>query len=134
MNDDREFTADPLDLPILSGRNPLAAQQPGRVRSTWKFPESASDPASSAAASVHAPRAWEPPLVSVSQLLEKHHQRTGVDWTQVARLLIDSGARLDVKDAAGKTPLDALAAKAGGRDTPSNEQMVKLIREQTARN
>ena len=44
------------------------------------------------------------------------------------RVLIDSGARLDVKDAAGKTPLDALAAKAGGRDTPANEQMVKLIR------
>jgi ankyrin repeat protein len=58
----------------------------------------------------------------------------GQNWTQVAKLLIDSGARLDVKDAAGKTPLDALAAKAGGRDTPSNEQMVKLIREQNARN
>lgn len=52
----------------------------------------------------------------------------GQNWTKVARLLIDSGARLDVKDAAGKTPLDALAAKAGGRDTPANEQMVKLIR------
>ncbi|HMA12970.1 MAG TPA: ankyrin repeat domain-containing protein [Steroidobacteraceae bacterium] len=52
----------------------------------------------------------------------------GQNWTRVARLLIDSGARLDVKDAAGKTPLDALAARAGGRDTPSNEQMVQLIR------
>jgi uncharacterized protein len=52
----------------------------------------------------------------------------GQNWTRVARLLIDSGARLDIQDAAGKTPLDALAAKAGGRDTPSNEQMVKLIR------
>jgi ankyrin repeat protein len=52
----------------------------------------------------------------------------GQNWTRVAKLLIDSGARLDLKDAAGKTPLDALSAKAGGRDTPSNEQMVKLIR------
>ena len=52
----------------------------------------------------------------------------GQNWTRVARLLVDNGARLDVKDSAGKTPLDALAAKAGGRDTPSNEQMVKLIR------
>jgi ankyrin repeat protein len=52
----------------------------------------------------------------------------GQNWTRVAQLLIDSGAQLDVKDAAGKTPLDALAAKAGGRDTPSGEQMVKLIR------
>jgi uncharacterized protein len=52
----------------------------------------------------------------------------GQNWTRVAQMLIDNGARLDVKDSAGKTPLDALAAKAGGRDTPSNEQMVKLIR------
>jgi uncharacterized protein len=52
----------------------------------------------------------------------------GQNWTRVAKLLIDSGARLDVKDAAGKTPQDALAARAGGRDTPSNEQMVTLIR------
>jgi uncharacterized protein len=52
----------------------------------------------------------------------------GQNWTRVARLLVDNGARLDVKDSAGKTPLDALAAKAGGRDTPSNEPMVKLIR------
>lgn len=52
----------------------------------------------------------------------------GQNWTRVAKLLIDRGARLDVKDAAGKTLLDALAGKAGGRDTPSNEQMAKLIR------
>ncbi|MFO1502801.1 MAG: ankyrin repeat domain-containing protein [Steroidobacteraceae bacterium] len=52
----------------------------------------------------------------------------GQNWTKVAQLLIDNGARLDVKDAAGKTPQDALAAKAGGRDTPSNEQMATLIR------
>jgi ankyrin repeat protein len=52
----------------------------------------------------------------------------GQNWARVAKLLIDSGAALHLKDAAGKTPLDALAAKAGGRDTPSNEQMVKLIR------
>jgi ankyrin repeat protein len=52
----------------------------------------------------------------------------GQNWTRVAKFLIDNGARLDVKDAAGKTLADALAAKAGGRDTPSNEEMVKLIR------
>jgi ankyrin repeat protein len=55
----------------------------------------------------------------------------GQNWTRVAKLLIDNGARLDVKDAAGKSPLDALAAKAGGRDTPSNEQMMSLIRSAT---
>lgn len=49
------------------------------------------------------------------------------NWTQVARYLIRSGARLDVKDAAGKTVLDALQGKAGGRDSPNGEEMVKLI-------
>jgi ankyrin repeat protein len=49
-------------------------------------------------------------------------------WTRVAKFLIDNGAKLDVKDAAGKTILDALAGKAGGRDTPSTPEMVKLIK------
>src|SRR6478735_3541325 len=52
----------------------------------------------------------------------------GQNWTRVARFLIDNGAKLDVKDAAGKTLADALAGKAGGRDNPSNEDMVKLIK------
>ena len=52
----------------------------------------------------------------------------GQNWTRVARFLIENGARLDVKDAAGKTLADALAGKAGGRDNPSNEDMVKLIK------
>ena len=37
MDDDRDFTDDPLDLPILGGHSPATAL-PGRVRSTWKFP------------------------------------------------------------------------------------------------
>jgi ankyrin repeat protein len=49
-------------------------------------------------------------------------------WTRVAKFLIDNGAKLDVKDAAGKTLLDALQGKAGGRDTPSTPEMVKLIK------
>jgi ankyrin repeat protein len=49
------------------------------------------------------------------------------NWTRVARYLIDNGARLDVKDAAGKTVMDALKGQAGGRDTPNGEEMVKLI-------
>lgn len=55
------------------------------------------------------------------------------NWTQVARYLLDNGARADIKDAAGKTLADALEGKAGGRDTaadrpePAPEEMVKLI-------
>lgn len=53
----------------------------------------------------------------------------GQKWTRVARFLIDHGAKLDVKDDAGKTLIDALAGKAGGRDDPSSEEMVKLIKD-----
>jgi ankyrin repeat protein len=53
----------------------------------------------------------------------------GRSWTRVAKFLIDNGARLDIKDDAGKTILDALQGKAGGRDKPSSEEMVKLIKE-----
>lgn len=49
-------------------------------------------------------------------------------WPQVAKFLLDSGARVDVKDAAGKTPLDALAGKAGGRDFRQSEEVANLIR------
>lgn len=49
-------------------------------------------------------------------------------WTRVAQFLIDNAARLDVQDAAGKTVLDALEAKAGGRDSPAAEEMARLIR------
>ncbi|MET0280349.1 MAG: ankyrin repeat domain-containing protein [Steroidobacteraceae bacterium] len=50
------------------------------------------------------------------------------NWTRVARFLIEQGAQLDVRDAAGKTLADALTGQAGGRDTPSSDEMVKLIK------
>jgi hypothetical protein len=46
----------------------------------------------------------------------------------VAKFLIDNGARLDIKDDAGKTILDALEGKAGGRDNASSEEMVRLVK------
>jgi uncharacterized protein len=49
-------------------------------------------------------------------------------WTRVAQFLIDHGAKLDVKDDAGKTVIDALKGGAGGRDLRSSEEMGKLIR------
>ncbi len=51
------------------------------------------------------------------------------DWARVARFLIDNGARLDIRDAAGKTVLDALEGKAGGRENVIGEEMVTLIKE-----
>ncbi len=57
----------------------------------------------------------------------------GRNWTRVAKFLIDNGARLDIKDDAGKTILDAIEGKAGGRDNPSSPEMGQLIREAMAR-
>ena len=37
-------------------------------------------------------------------------------WTLVASFLLENGARVDIKDAAGKTVLDALKGQAGGRE------------------
>jgi ankyrin repeat protein len=52
----------------------------------------------------------------------------GRSWTKVAQFLIDSGAKLDVKDKAGKGVLDAVENKAGGRDQPISEDMKNLVR------
>jgi uncharacterized protein len=48
-------------------------------------------------------------------------------WTRVARYLIEHGARLDVKDAAGKTVSDALKGAAGGRDFQASDEMAKIV-------
>jgi ankyrin repeat protein len=50
------------------------------------------------------------------------------EWPRVAQFLLDNGARVDVKDAAGKTLLDALEGKAGGRDRPNNPQVAEILR------
>jgi ankyrin repeat protein len=50
-------------------------------------------------------------------------------WTRVAKFLLEHGAQVrDVKDDAGKTVLDALDGKAGGRDFRASEEMANLIR------
>jgi ankyrin repeat protein len=56
----------------------------------------------------------------------------GRGWVRVAKVLLDSGARVDAKDGTGKTVLDAVeaapAAPAGGRENPAREEMRKLIK------
>jgi ankyrin repeat protein len=49
-------------------------------------------------------------------------------WPRVVKFLLDNGADLTVKDAAGKTIADALVGKAGGRDFKANEEVAALIR------
>jgi ankyrin repeat protein len=49
-------------------------------------------------------------------------------WADVVKFLLDHGARVDVADAAGKTPVDALAGNAGGRDHKAAEDVAALVR------
>jgi ankyrin repeat protein len=50
------------------------------------------------------------------------------NWVRVAGYLIQQGARVDIKDDQGRTLLDALENKAGGRDNEVGPEMVELIR------
>jgi ankyrin repeat protein len=54
-------------------------------------------------------------------------------WTKVAQFLMDHGARLDIKDDAGRSVFDALEGKAGGRDFRASEEMKQLISAAAAR-
>jgi uncharacterized protein len=49
-------------------------------------------------------------------------------WPRVVKFLLDHGARVDIKDDAGKSIEDALVGKAGGRDHKSVEEVAALIR------
>ena len=45
---------------------------------------------------------------------------------------MEQGARTDIADRAGKTPLDAVAGNAGGRDHKNAEDVAALIRGKSA--
>jgi ankyrin repeat protein len=49
------------------------------------------------------------------------------DWPKVAQFLLDKGARVDIKDDAGKTLREALQGKAGGRDEPASPEVLKVL-------
>jgi ankyrin repeat protein len=49
-------------------------------------------------------------------------------WSKVVQYLLDHGARVDVVDASGKSPVDAVAGNAGGRDFKASEDVATLIR------
>ncbi|MEP7247317.1 MAG: ankyrin repeat domain-containing protein, partial [Gammaproteobacteria bacterium] len=53
-------------------------------------------------------------------------------WTRVVQYLLNNGARVDIADAAGKTPLDATQGKAGGRDAKVVDEVVALIKKASA--
>ncbi|MEO8307637.1 MAG: ankyrin repeat domain-containing protein [Pseudomonadota bacterium] len=49
-------------------------------------------------------------------------------WPKVVKFLVENGADLTVKDAAGRTVADALAGKAGGRDFKPSDEVASLIK------
>jgi ankyrin repeat protein len=58
------------------------------------------------------------------------------NWLKLTQFLIDNGAKLDIKDARGRTLIDALVgleqgeqiSRGGGRDSPSTPEMAALIK------
>jgi ankyrin repeat protein len=52
-------------------------------------------------------------------------------WAQVVEFLLAHGAKADIKDAAGKTPLDAALGKTGGRDNVVSEEVAALLKRGT---
>ncbi len=49
-------------------------------------------------------------------------------WTRVVQYLLDQGARVDIADASGKTPVDATNGNAGGRDYKKVDEIIALVR------
>jgi ankyrin repeat protein len=48
-------------------------------------------------------------------------------WARVVEYLLAHGAKADVKDAAGKTPLNAALGKTGGRDNVASDEVAALL-------
>jgi ankyrin repeat protein len=49
-------------------------------------------------------------------------------WTRVAQFLLDHGAKVDVVDAAGKTPLNTLTSDIARRDAKAAQEMTALLK------
>ncbi|MEY4763310.1 MAG: hypothetical protein RLZZ200_3167 [Pseudomonadota bacterium] len=49
-------------------------------------------------------------------------------WSKVVTRLLEHGARVDIVDAKGKSPLDAANGKAGGRDYKADPEVLALVR------
>jgi len=67
-------------------------------------------------------------LAALWPQLEAHSTRTGGGWTHVVAFLIDRGAKVDVVDVLGKSPLDVALNRVGGRTAPNAEAVAALLR------
>ncbi len=49
-------------------------------------------------------------------------------WTRVVQFLLEHGAKTDIVDALGKSPLNAALGQTGGRDNTVSQEIADLIR------
>jgi uncharacterized protein len=49
-------------------------------------------------------------------------------WTRVVQFLLDHGAKADIVDALGKSPLNAALGQTGGRDNTVSQEIAELLR------
>jgi ankyrin repeat protein len=49
-------------------------------------------------------------------------------WTRVVQFLLEHGARADIVDALGKSPLNAALGQTGGRDNTVSQEIAELLR------
>ena len=72
-------------------------------------------------------------IARISQMTERDGQTAlygavKFGWTRVVQFLLDRGARTDVVDALGKSPLNAALGQIGGRDNVVSQEIAELIR------
>jgi ankyrin repeat protein len=76
-------------------------------------------------------------IARISQMTERNGQTAlygavKFGWTQVVQHLIERGARTDIVDALGKSPLNAALGQIGGRDNIVSEEIADIIRKNGA--
>jgi hypothetical protein len=56
------------------------------------------------------------------------HGAAGWGWTKVVRFLVQRGARIDIQDAEGHTPVDLAMGRTGGRSSEPHNDTAQLLR------
>ncbi|MEJ0035409.1 MAG: ankyrin repeat domain-containing protein [Gammaproteobacteria bacterium] len=79
----------------------------------------------------HTARIARPSTVTSRQGQTAIYGAINWGWTDVVQYLLDHGARVDIADAQGKTPIDATKGNAGGRDFKKVDEIVALIQKAT---
>jgi uncharacterized protein len=80
----------------------------------------------------HTARIARPSTMTMRQGQTAIYGAINWGWTDVVKYLLDHGARVDVADARGKTPIDATKGDAGGRDYKKVDAIVELVAKASA--